>query len=167
VLTLTGPTERFSTAESTEPFSAGFSPDGKWVVYTHGAGPLQSPDRGVFVEPYPATPGGKRQAPKVNIDYHPVWSPDGTKIFYVPSSPRPTVAVPITLTPSVSFGTPVPLPRVPRPTLLSVDARGYDVLRDGRFVSLTAGPDDDARTASEVHVMLNWFEELKRLVPVK
>ena len=158
VLTLNGlKIERFSTAESTEPLSAGFSPDGKWVVYSHGGGPLQSPDRGVFVEPYPAMPGGKRQAPKVNIDYHPVWSPDGTKIYYVPAATRPTMEVPIVLTPSVSFGAPVELPRMPRPSVFSGNARGYDVLRDGRVVSLAAGPEDSSAqgSAAEIRVMLN------------
>jgi hypothetical protein len=171
VLTLNGlKTERFGDVESQEPLSASFSPDGKWIVYTHapGGGGLQSPDRGVYVEPYPARPGEKRQAPKVNIDYHPTWSPDAKSIFYVPSSSRPTVAVPITLTPSVSFGTPVELPRMPRPALLSGDVRGYDVLRDGRVVSLSAGPDDSAQApGAEIRVMVNWFEELKRLVPAK
>jgi eukaryotic-like serine/threonine-protein kinase len=171
VLTLNGlKIEQFGNVESVEPLGAGFSPDGKWIVYTHAAstGALQSPDRGVFVEPYPARPGEKRQAPKSNIDYHPVWSPDGTKIYYVPSLSRPTVAVPITLTPSISFGTPVELPRMPRPGLLSGDYRGYDVLRDGRVVSLSAGPDDSAQASgTEIRVKLNWFEELKRLAPVK
>jgi len=163
-------TERFGDVESIEPFGAVFSPNDKWVAYTRASrqASLQSPDRGVYVEPYPARPGEKRQAPKVNIDYHPVWSPDGKNIFYVPSSTRPTVAVPITLIPSVSFGTPVELPKMPRPGLLSADVRGYDVLRDGRVVSLSAGPDDTAQSSgAEVRVILNWFEELKRLAPTK
>jgi hypothetical protein len=58
--------------------------------------------------------------------------------------------------------------RIPRPALLSTDMRGYDLLRDGRVVSLSAGPDDAAQASGvEVRVMLNWFEELKRLVPSK
>jgi hypothetical protein len=110
---------------------------------------------------------GSFQAPKSNIDYHPVWSPDGKAMVYVPSSTRPTVAVPITVTPSVSFGSPVEL-RVPRPALLSTDMRGYDVLRDGRVVSLTGGPDDTAQAAgAEVRVILNWTEELKQRVPTR
>ena len=169
VLTMNGlKTARFSDAESPSPFSAGFSPDGKWIVYTRGIGPIQSPERGVFVEPYPARPGEKRQLPKTNIDYHPVWSPDGKSIFYVPSSTRPTVLVPITLTPSVSFGAPMELPKMPRPGLLLGESRGYDVLRDGRVVSLSGGTDETAQAGgADVRVMLNWFEELKRRVPVK
>jgi serine/threonine-protein kinase len=169
VLTLNGlKVERFSSVESVEPFSAGFSPDGKWVVYAHAppGSSLYSPERGVFVEPYPTRPGEKRQAPKTNIDYHPQWSADGKNIYYVPSASRPLVAVPITLTPAVSFGTPVELPRLPRPALLSGNVRGYDVLHDGRAVSLSPDAEDLAQT-TEVRVILNWFDELRRLAPAQ
>ena len=41
-----------------------------------------SPDRGVFVQPFPPT-GAIYQAPKVFIDFHPVWSPNGRELMYV------------------------------------------------------------------------------------
>jgi hypothetical protein len=44
--------------------------------------------------------------------------------------------------------------------------RGYDVLPDGRFISLSPLPGDvDGPSRAEVRVVLNWFEELKRLAP--
>ena len=58
---------------------ATFSPDGRWIAYSLSGGndrTLMSPDRGVFVQPFPAT-GAIYQAPKVLIDFHPVWAPDG------------------------------------------------------------------------------------------
>jgi len=138
------------------------------VLYasTNAAGGLVSPNRGVFVEPFPAT-GEKHQLPKVLIDFHPVWAPDGTRIFLVPGAARPTVSVPIVMRPSVVFGTAVELPKVPRPGLLSTDVRGYDVLPDGRFISLSplSGDGPNAASKPEVRVVLNWFEELKRLAP--
>ncbi len=43
-------------------------------------------------------------------------------------------------------------------------APDYDVAPDGQhFVILDANPDSPAR---EINVVLNWFEELKRLVPI-
>ena len=39
---------------------------------------------------------------------------------------------------------------------------GYDVARDGRFLAVV--PDQNAPPAP-VNVVVNWFEELKRLVP--
>ena len=56
---------------------ATFSPDGRWFAYSSSAEndrTLMSPDRGVFVQPFPPT-GAIYQAPKVLIDFHPVWVP--------------------------------------------------------------------------------------------
>jgi len=166
VFTLNGKkVEPFGKVVSQEWLSASFSPDGRWVAYayTERAGGTLSPNRGVFVEPFPFT-GEKHQAPKRTLDYHPVWAPDGKSIFYIPGSGRPPVSVPIVTRPSIVFGTPVELPRAPLPGLISLDVRGYDVLPDGRILSVSeieasAGP-------GEVRIVLNWTEELKRLIPV-
>ena len=85
-----------------------------------------------------------------------------TKLFYVTASTNPIVSVPFTTRPTVGFGTPVELTRAPRPGLPSWQPRGYDVLPDGRFVSVLIAPGP-----AEVRVVLNWIEELKRLVPTK
>jgi dipeptidyl aminopeptidase/acylaminoacyl peptidase len=169
VLTLEGlRIERYGEVSSTEPIGAGFSPDGKWVTYAAAdpAGGALSPNRGVFVEPFPPRPGERHSLPKTVIDYHPVWAPDGSRIFYVPGASVPTVAVPVSTTPSLTFGAPVSLPRAPRPELLGVSPRGYDVLPDGRFLSLSSSPGDAgplgaAGTSGEIRVIVNWFEELK------
>jgi Tol biopolymer transport system component len=162
--------EPFGSVSSTEPLSATFSPDGHWVAYTVNDGPggMLSPNRGVYVQPFPAM-GEQHQLPKRVLDFHSVWAPDSKSIFYIPSAARATVAVPITTRPSVKFGTPVDLPRAPKPQLLSPDVRGYDVLRDGRFISLAPASDDLSASgaSTEFRVVMNWFEELKRLAPLK
>jgi Tol biopolymer transport system component len=162
-------TEPVARVGSAEPLSATFSPDGRWIAYasTDRAGGTISPDRGVFVEPVPPT-GERHQAPKTQLDYHPVWTPDGRSILYVPASPRPIVSVPVTTQPSVVFGTPTDLTRFPRPGLISTSIRGYDVLPDGGIVSLNPAPGDAAAAAAavnEIRIVVNWFEELKRLAP--
>ena len=101
----------------------------------------------------------------MGVDFHPVWAPDGTRIFVVPAAAQPTAAVPVVTRPSIAFGTATVLPRVPRPGLLLTDVRGYDVLPDGRVISTTAGDAANAALRPEVRVVLNWFEELKRLAP--
>jgi WD40-like Beta Propeller Repeat len=157
--------ELFGNVTSGEDFSATFSPDGRWIAYayTERGGGVGGPNRGVFVEPFPPT-GEKHQAPKTALDYHPVWSKDGSSIFYVPGANRTTVSVPITTRPSVSFGTPVALLRGPFPALISTEPRGYDPLAGGRFVSLSLGTGDGlASQNNELRIVLNWFEELKRL----
>jgi Tol biopolymer transport system component len=163
--------EPFRKLQSAESFSATFSPDGHWVAYasTERAGGISSPNRGVFVEPFPPTnESEKHQAPKIGIDYHPVWSRDGASIWFLPGANRGVFTVPITTRPAVVFGTPQQSPHAPFPALLSLEARGYDVLPGGRFVSVSLGIGDAGGTgANELRVALNWFEELKRLVPVQ
>ena len=84
-----------------------------------------------------------------------------------PGPPRcPIVSVPVTMQPSVSFGEVTELTRAPRPGLTSLDARGYDVLPDGRFVSIS-GETPVMPLTGEVNVVINWTEELKRLAPLK
>ena len=167
VLTLKGlKAEPFGDVQSADPISASFSPDGRWIAYAlaQSGGGAMSPNRGVFVEPFPST-GVKRQAPKMLLDYHPRWSPGGKSIVNVPGAARPLVSVPVSLGPPFVFGMPVEIMRAPIPGLLSIDFRGYDLLPDGRIVSVSSALGDalSSGSASEVRVVLNWFEELKHL----
>jgi eukaryotic-like serine/threonine-protein kinase len=162
-------TEPVGKIESQEPFGATFSPNGQWIAYAFAddRGGGFSPNRGVYIEPFPPT-GLKVQAPKLALDYHPVWAPDNKSIFYLPGASRSVYSVPVTVTtqPSVVFGKPTEMPRGFSPGLLSTEARGYDLLPDGRFISVvpTAG-DPSGGVGNEIRVVTNWFEELKRLVP--
>ena len=47
--------------------------------------------------------------------------------------------------------------------------RDYDILRDGRFVMIFPADFDESREAPrpQMHIVTNWFEELKRLVPTE
>ncbi len=46
--------------------------------------------------------------------------------------------------------------------------RPYDIAPDGRFLIIRSGQADaGGGTASNMILVLNWFEELKRLVPTK
>jgi len=43
----------------------------------------------------------------------------------------------------------------------------YDVSPDGqRFLMLKGVPGQDDRSETELHVVINWFEDLRRLVPL-
>jgi serine/threonine-protein kinase len=154
--------EQFGKSESSDLFSSSFSPDGRWVVYAANAGStgFLSINRGVYVEPFPAT-GERHQAPKRGLDYHPVWAPDGKTIFYVSTLGGPLESVPIALHPSVAFGTPTRLARGPRPAMRSTETRGFDTLPDGRFVSLAPVPDETAGARPELRVLLNWSQSLR------
>src|SRR5687767_9409077 len=84
--------EPFGNIKSTQRINAVFSPDGRWVAY-------QSTEPGngeLFVQPFPSAGTTKYQIHKsgVSINHHPLWSPDGKELFYIPG-PNRFLAVPI------------------------------------------------------------------------
>src|SRR5262249_718597 len=133
-----------------------FSPDGRWVAY---AGYTAAPGQ-IFVEPFPST-GAKYL---VSNGAHPLWSRNGTELFFSPGGPGVVEMVKISTQPALAFRD-----RVSVPSLVSVTAgprasRNYDVTPDGtRFINvLTATQQFAAQsTAPRIQVVLNWFTELQ------
>jgi serine/threonine-protein kinase len=165
-------TAAFGGVKSHTPTGAVFAPNGRWVAYasTNREAGLASRDNGIFLQPFPAT-GATFQLPKVRIDYHPAWTPDGNSLLFVASSLEPLVVVDVHTQQGVTFGKPVALPQtVSYPGLINSDVRGFDIAHDGRIISLTAAGDlepgnDGARR--EIRVVQNWLHELKARVPTK
>ena len=120
------------------------------------------------MQPFPAT-GEQHQAPKRVLDFHPLWAPDGKSIFYVPSAARATVSVPDHDSPGGRLWHACGAAARAKALLLSPDVRGYDVLRTADSSAVVPASDDGSASpaSSEFRVVLNWFEELKRLSPVK
>jgi len=133
-----------------------FSPDGRWLAYiSNESGRFE-----IYVQPYPG-PGGKWQiSTEGGLD--PVWNPSGRELFY--RSGNKLMAVDISAQPGFSAGKPRMLfegqyvsPPVP--------VANYDVSSDGqRFLMLK--PSEQTAAPTQINVVLNWFEELKRRVPV-
>jgi Tol biopolymer transport system component len=142
------------------PFNEGspaFSPDGRWLAYISDA----SGRNEIYVQPYPGQ-GGRVQI-STEGGTEPVWSRNGRELFY--RSGDKMMAVEIDTRSTFSAGKPKSLFQglyQPTPTF---DAN-YDVAPDGRrFLMIKPGGEEQAPT--QVNVVLNWFEELKRLVPAK
>ncbi len=128
------------------------SPDGRWFAYV--AGPQD-----IYVSPYPeghlrwlvsGEQGGQQ----------PVWSPTGSELLY--RSGNKMIGVSIQTEPVFKAGPPQVLfegayvsnQRLPQ-------VQNYDVSPDGqRFLMIK-----DHTQPAQIHVIRNWFEELKRLVP--
>jgi Tol biopolymer transport system component len=162
----------FGGVTSTTPPDAVFSPNGRWVAYasTRGEGGVYAPESGIFVQPFPAT-GARFQVPKVRIDYHPAWSPDGKSLYYVSASPRPLSVVEVRTEPRVSFGPSMEMPSsIPRPGLLNGSRRGYDILPDGRILTVSPAREQDSTDGvleKDIDVVVNWQEELRQRVPTR
>lgn len=128
-----------------------FSPDGKWLAY-------QSNETGrpeVYVEPYPG-PGGRSQV-STGGGTVPRWNRNGKELFFRTGDKMMAVDVET----GAAF-------RAATPKILFEKATtGYDVAPDGRrFLMLKAAPVTQGGTPSELHVVVNWFEELRRRVPL-
>jgi hypothetical protein len=122
---------------------------------------------GIFVQPFPAT-GTKYQISKDPRSHHPLWSPDGKELYYIPGPLRDVLAVNITTQPSFAFAraAPVPFANAAGPAVV----RNYDIAPDGKSIGVVpAGQTtlSGALAAQQIQVVLNWFEELKAKVPPK
>ncbi len=157
---------RVPTENSTVPTTAAFSPDGRWIAYSVRESNLANAR--IYVQPFPAT-GAKYLISDQNDDgHHPVWSRDGRELFYTPGPGSRIQKVRISTAPSFQFSRPETLVR--RFTNASpAFQRTYDVTKDGRFLGLIGAGvvKESGVQTSQVVVALNWFEELKRLVPTR
>jgi hypothetical protein len=144
--------------------SSAFSPDGKWLAYAS----IEIGNRfEIFVQPFPPT-GAKHQV-STEGGRAPLWSPDGRQLYYHDNLGQRLVAVDVQTQPIFSAGKPVALPI--EASFFSALHRNYDIMPDGKqFVVITpagASVDSNPSSAQQINVVLNWFEELKRLVPTK
>ncbi|MDA2928243.1 hypothetical protein MYX78_13620, partial [Acidobacteria bacterium AH-259-G07] len=135
------------------------SPDGRWMAYeSDETGQLE-----VYVRPFPNVEEGKWQI-SGERGGDPVWSPEGRELFYYNFIASGMMAVRIETEPTFSAGSPV---------LLFTgryrygQGRQYDIHPDGqRFLMIKEGGQTEGASApTQLIIVQNWFEELKRLVP--
>ena len=129
---------------------AALSTDGRWLAYVSAV--TGAPE--IWVQAYPDSGAPIRVSPNGGLD--PVWGPEGRELFYLEDDKMMAVRV-----------EPDPEFRFQPPEVLFeggyyLGARpSYDVGPDGRFLMIK----DEEPGTVPINVVLNWFEELKRLVP--
>jgi serine/threonine protein kinase/Tol biopolymer transport system component len=136
-----------------------FSDDGAWLAYV-------SPESGrneVYVQAFPGR--GEKHRISTAGGTSPVWGKGGRELFYMQESSATGVtmmAVDVDTTKLFTAGRARPLftgrYRVTIPT------RGYDVSPDGQRFIMTKPIGEPEKPPSTIDVVLNWTEELKRLV---
>jgi len=135
-----------------------FSPDGRWLAYASD----ESGRPEVYVQPYPG-PGGKWQI-STDGGTEPLWNRNGRELFYRSGSKM--MAVETTTQPSFAAGKPRVL--FEGQYLASVfpsSGGAYDVSADGQRFLMVKETEAASRSTAQIHVVLNWVEELKRRVP--
>ncbi len=141
-----------------------FSPDGRWLAYlTNSSKAGRTNGVHLYVRPYPG-PDVKWLISGEDAG-GPVWSPDGTELFYrsVPHHPlRPQdltkiMGVSIQTQPSFRAGKPRLLFEGLYEGIMGLSPDGH------RFLMSKRSTRESPRQG--INVVLNWFEELKRKVP--
>jgi serine/threonine protein kinase/Tol biopolymer transport system component len=160
-LAMDGKVEALINSPANE-LNAQVSADGKWIAYDSD----ESGQFEVYVRPYPDASAGRWQISSGG-GRQPLWSHDGRELYFRDYSGA-MWAVPVARTREFSPGAAVKL-------FDNSDYAGgggagsavtYDLSPDGRrFLMIKRPPAETADTTRQLTVVLNWFEELRRLAP--
>ena len=141
-----------SYSETATEWGHRFSPDGRWIAY--------SSDRDgafeVFVRPYPSL--DLEHKVSVGGGQEPIWSGDGGELFY--RNGNQWMVTDVSSSPTFSSTQPRELFQTSFADPYGVS---WDLAPDGRF--LVVKPSTDGSDPNELRAVLNWVEELTRLVP--
>ena len=137
---------------SAQQYAANISPNGRYFAYNSNETGGQYE---IYVRPY-GTGSTERWKISTGGGTVPIWARSGKELFYLESGTLMAVSVQ-TAGPEFSHGEPAKA--FPTNAKYWGDFYSYDVAKDGRFLMLKEGD----RRQPGIVVVLNWFEELKRL----
>jgi eukaryotic-like serine/threonine-protein kinase len=138
--------------------NASLSPDERWVAFHAREGNLNMP----YIQSVSGADG--KYAISSDGGHHPLWAPDGRRLFYVANDSQRLMAVDVNLLPAVSFGQPFVVLEAIEQRLNT--NRYYDIMPDGRHLLVLVPSADRGDETQTVEVVIHWIEKLKRLVPV-
>jgi Tol biopolymer transport system component len=138
------------------------SPDGRWMAYESN---VSGPGRyEIYVERYPEL--GNRQQISTAGGRRPVWSRNGRELVFSSVDNRQMLVVPVQSGTTLVAGRPQMLFEFAMAPVVGGN-RPWDLAPDGRFVVIRSGQAEGGGSApSNLVLVQNWTEELKRLVPV-
>ena len=136
-------------------YASRLSPEGHWIAYASD----ESGRSEIYVQAFPGL-GGKWQI-STDGGGHAVWARDGRELFY--RNGDKMMVVEVTTQPNFAHGSPKALLEG---QFFTADAGNttYDVAPDGQHF-LMIQPGEPEQGVTQINVVQDWFEELKRLVP--
>lgn len=130
-----------------------FSPDGEFLAYVSN----ETGQNEVYVRPYP--PPGAVTAVSIDGGSEPIWSHDGTELYYRHGD----VIMSVTVTTDAGFRVGSPREVLAEPPLPGAGGNpNYDVFPDGRFLVRHAAP---GTSIDLVRLVIDWNEELRKIMP--
>ena len=141
-----------------------FSPDGRWIAYTSD----ESAGNEVYVRPFPggASSGFGKWQISTGGGRYPIWSRSGRELFYETLDNRIMIS-PYTAK-ADSFAADKPRPWSNTQILAPAPIWNLDLAPDGKRFAVFLRPEVASEQKGSVHVtvLLNFFDELRRKVPV-
>jgi eukaryotic-like serine/threonine-protein kinase len=140
------------------------SPDGNWIAYESDESGDQTE---IFLRPFPNV-SARREKVSIDGGRYPLWGANGSgDLFYVDLNGG-MMAASVKLSPNLTLGRVTKLFDSERPPRVATGTgRAYDLSPvDGRFL-MTKPARKGSDGFIEISVVLNWTEELKRLVPTR
>jgi serine/threonine-protein kinase len=138
------------------------SPDGHWIAYESN----ESGREEVYVRPFPGA-GGKWQVSGEG-GYDPLWARDGRELFYRKDGAKRATevyAVDIRTGPEFSIAKPRLLFTGPDDIQRHGVNNVWDITPDGKRFLMVKRGERKAQPVTELVLVQNWFEEIRRLVP--
>ena len=139
-------------ADPGDQVAPGWSPDGRYFAYQSN---LEREE--IYIRPFPEADSRSEQV-SISGGRAPVWSRDGAAIYYASDQGIMSVSFTEGADPNAfTLGTPT----------LVLEMTGvwvFDVSPDGEMFVINRNPIETF--ATEINIVLNWFEELKERVPV-
>jgi Tol biopolymer transport system component len=139
-----------------------FSPDGRWIAYVSD----ESGRNEVYVRPYPGP--GPRHTVSTNRGTQPAWTRNGRELVYTEPGTGTLRMMSVDVTTTGTTFT------AQQPRLLFegrydsvTPVRGYDVTPDGKRFLMPQRGERPEPPITQIALVQNWLEELKRLVPTQ
>ena len=151
-------------ATSADERSPSVSPDGQWLAYQSN----ESSRYEIYVRPFPDV-NTQRVQVSTGGGESPVWSRDGTELFYYVDGPSATpdavMAVSVEPGPVFTPGVPEMLFQGSYPDP-GPNGSFFDVSSDGQqFLMISTEEASNDSERPRIIIVQNWFEELNRLAP--